>query len=63
LYIDEDKDAQADLVHMGISDHHIFEFQKILTKISDIVNDVSHKRAKFQFQILYILSYTKMKKM
>ena len=30
-----------------------------LKKILHVVNDVSHKRAKSQFEILYVLSYTK----
>jgi hypothetical protein len=43
--------------------NYIFEFQKIMEKNSHIVNDVSHKLAKNQFQILNILSYTKITKL
>jgi hypothetical protein len=43
--------------------NYIFEFQKIMERNSHIVNDVSHKHAKNQFQILNILSYTKMTKL
>jgi hypothetical protein len=38
----------------------MFEFQKDLKTNLHIVDDVSHKRAKYQLQILYILRYKNM---
>ena len=41
---------------------YICEFQKILEKVTGVGNGVSHKRVKFQFEILYIMGYTKITK-
>lgn len=58
----------GDLVHMGTSDlaffkkieNHISEFQRILKINQDVASDPFHKLAKYQFQILRVLTYTKM---
>jgi hypothetical protein len=52
-------------VHVSTSDlikktnkNYILSFKNFV-KILHTANDVSHKRAKYQFQILYILNNTK----
>lgn len=55
-------------MHMGTSDlaffkkieNHISEFQRILKINQDVASDPFHKLAKYQFQILRVLTYTKM---
>jgi hypothetical protein len=63
--------SNIDLVHMSTNDLVFQINQKLYFLISKkseeknlhIANNVSHKRVKYQFQILYILNYTKMTKM